>query len=90
MLEGARVTSPARPRASEPASLTDVAPTICHALGIAPPLQADGVGLPEVLADREQRRPARRSPESGMDAGRRLTGIQVAERDDGDRDGEAR
>jgi predicted AlkP superfamily phosphohydrolase/phosphomutase len=49
--------------AQDPASLTDVAPTICSALGIAPPLQADGVGLPEVLVDRKQRRPVRRSPE---------------------------
>ena len=59
--------------AAAPASLTDVAPTICSALGIAPPLQADGSGIPEVL-----------------DAGRKLTGIQVTERDDGDRDREAR
>ena len=33
-----------------PVSLTDVAPTICDALGIEPPLQADGVMLSQVFA----------------------------------------
>ena len=32
-----------------PISLTDVAPTVCRGLGIAPPLQADGAALPELL-----------------------------------------
>lgn len=32
-----------------PISLTDVAPTVCRALGIAPPLQADGAAVPELL-----------------------------------------
>jgi len=32
-----------------PISLTDVAPTVCRALDIAPPLQADGIVLPELL-----------------------------------------
>ena len=32
-----------------PVSLTDVAPTVCRGLGIAPPLQADGAALPELL-----------------------------------------
>ncbi|MEI6449072.1 MAG: hypothetical protein WCP98_03880 [Actinomycetes bacterium] len=34
----------------EPASLTDVAPTICRALGIPRPLHADGVPLSRVFA----------------------------------------
>jgi predicted AlkP superfamily phosphohydrolase/phosphomutase len=32
-----------------PISLTDVAPTVCRALGIGPPLQADGAAVPELL-----------------------------------------
>jgi len=32
-----------------PASLTDVAPTICHALGIPRPLQADGALLSQLF-----------------------------------------
>jgi predicted AlkP superfamily phosphohydrolase/phosphomutase len=37
---------------TDPASLTDVAPTICDALGIAPPLQADGDSLSRLFAGR--------------------------------------
>jgi arylsulfatase A-like enzyme len=32
-----------------PISLTQVAPTVCRALGIEPPLQADGAAVPGLL-----------------------------------------
>jgi arylsulfatase A-like enzyme len=35
---------------AEPFSLMDVAPTVCDALRISPPLQADGRSIPQSIA----------------------------------------